>query len=277
MKSGKWDARICRANELAAKHSFAAEALRFYTRIAQFQKSLYSELEKECGSAMEFRPLGTLRQELDLFLLLPRFAPFLALVEQHAPAALAESARELRSLGTALWQVALETFWRSGTEKASNDAASSEPLNAHALLAWIFLQAYAEYLADHSDHPPMHGAPHVCPLCSSKPQVGVLRPEGDGGKRLLICSLCATEWDYRRILCPSCGEEDVNKLAVYTADGFGHVRVEACDACRRYIKTVDLTKDGHAIPAVDELATIPLNLWASQHEYEKLQVNILGI
>ena len=26
---------------------------------------------------------------------------------------------------------------------------------------------------------------------------------GDGGKRSLICSLCATEWDFRRIVCPA--------------------------------------------------------------------------
>lgn len=274
MKSGKWDARIRRAGELAAKHSFAAEALRFYTHIAQFQKSLYSDLERECGSTNEFRALGTLREELDLFLLLPRFGPFLSIVEQHAPEALAESARTLRTSGTAAWQSALTGFWNS---EPAGGTQSQGWHNPDVLLAWIFFQPYAEYLADHSDHPPLHGTPSLCPMCGSQPQVGVLRPEGDGGKRLLICSLCATEWEYRRILCASCGEEDVNKLAVYTAEGVGHVRVEACDSCRRYIKTVDLTKDGHAIPVVDELATIPLNLWASEHEYEKLRVNILGI
>ena len=148
---------------------------------------------------------------------------------------------------------------------------------AEALLSWIFLQPYAEYLADHTDWTAPSGTPSVCPLCGGKPQVGALRPEGDGGKRSLICSLCATEWNYRRIVCPACGEEDVHKLAVYTAKEFGHVRVEACDACHSYIKTVDLTKDGHAVPVVDELATIPLNLWATEHGYLKLQNNFLGI
>jgi formate dehydrogenase maturation protein FdhE len=38
-----------------------------------------------------------------------------------------------------------------------------------------------------------------------------------------------------------------------------------------------LTKDGHAVPVVDELATIPLNLWAADHGYTKLHVNMLGI
>ena len=64
---------------------------------------------------------------------------------------------------------------------------------------------------------------------------------------------------------------------IYTASQFDHVRVEACDTCRHYIKTVDLTKNGHAVPVVDELATMPLNLWAQQHGYVKLQANLLGI
>jgi FdhE protein len=105
----------------------------------------------------------------------------------------------------------------------------------------------------------------------------VLRTEGDGAKRSLICALCANEWEYRRIVCPACGEEDVSKLAVYTSQEFGHVRVEACDTCRNYIKTVDLTKNGHAVPVVDELATIPLNLWAAEHGYTKLRTNLLGL
>ena len=55
-----------------------------------------------------------------------------------------------------------------------------------------------------------------------------------------------------------------------------HVRVEACDACKFYLRTIDLTKDGHAIPLVDDLAAIPLTLWAHEHGYSRLQPNLLG-
>ena len=89
--------------------------------------------------------------------------------------------------------------------------------------------------------------------------------------------MCATEWTYGRIIRPACGEEAVEKLAIYTANQFQHVRVEACDTCRHYIKTVDLTKNGHAVPVVDELATMPLNLWAQEHGYVKLQPNLLEL
>jgi len=274
MKSGKWNARLVRARDLAKKHTYAAEALRFYEHVVQFQQSFYSHIEKECGAEKEFRALGSLRQELDLFVLLPKFAPFLSVVEEHAPEALSAAAQSLRTNNTSVWQNTLTGFWQP---EAAAPAQKEDVLSADELLAWMFLQPYAEYLADHSDHPPLHSAPSRCPMCVSKPQVGALRPEGDGGKRTLTCSLCATEWDYRRIVCASCGEEDVNKLAVYTAEGMPHVRVEACDTCHRYIKTVDLTKDGHAVPVVDELATIPLNLWAAERGYAKLQMNVLGI
>ena len=245
----KWDRRIERANELAAAHPFAAEALRFYARIAGFQKSLYDDLKAGTGS---------LRGDLELSVLLPWFPPYLSLIADAAPPPLARSAAGLRS-------GVLEEFWRGGGQLTP----------AEALIAWTFLQPYAEHLADHAE--PAQTQAATCPRCSGKPLAGVLRQQGDGAKRSLICSLCATEWEYRRIVCPACGEEDVNKLPVYLAEELAHVRVEACDTCRHYIKTIDLTKDGRAVPVVDELAAIPLSLWAAENEYTKICPNLLGL
>ncbi|HUK30468.1 MAG TPA: formate dehydrogenase accessory protein FdhE [Candidatus Acidoferrum sp.] len=271
MNLGKWDARIRRANQLAAEHSFAAEALKCYERLTRYQKSLYSEIEAACGTAKVRRMGGTLRAEFDAFLLLPRFGAFLSLMKEAAPEPLAQATTDLQEKGSGRWQEVLKQFWES-------EAGTREEMNPDdALISRLFLQPYAEYIADYSNWVLPHGTPSVCPLCLGKPLVGVLRPEGDGAKRFLACFLCAMEWEYRRLVCPSCGEEDANKLAVYTAKEFAHVRVEACDTCRVYIKSVDLTKDGHAVPAVDELATIPLNLWATEHGYRKLQANLLGI
>src|ERR1041384_264817 len=95
MDNKKWELRIRRAGELAALHPFAAESLHFYERCARFQKSLYSEVEAACGQSKVLRSPGALRQEFDPFLLLPRFAPFLSLITQIAPAPLAHSAGEL--------------------------------------------------------------------------------------------------------------------------------------------------------------------------------------
>ena len=62
---------------------------------------------------------------------------------------------------------------------------------------------------------------------------------------------------------------------MYIAQDFNHVRVECCDSCRCYIKTVDLTRSGLADPVVDEIAAIPLDLWAQGQGYSKLQTNLM--
>ena len=53
--------------------------------------------------------------------------------------------------------------------------------------------------------------------------------------------------------------------------------LDCCDSCKTYIKTVDLTLNGHAEPIVDELASAPLDLWARDRGYAKLQKNLLGM
>ena len=112
---------------------------------------------------------------------------------------------------------------------------------------------------------------HTRPLCS------VLRPEGDGGKRSLMCAICFAEWEFNRIRCPGCGEEDKDRLPVYTAAQFAHVRIEACDSCRSYVKSIDLTKNGLAVPEVDEIAAVALDVWAAQNGYSKVQPNLFGL
>jgi formate dehydrogenase accessory protein FdhE len=271
MRERKWDARIERARELESKYSFASEGLRFYQRVVQAQQLIYSHLVSRLGTARKQRSPGMLRQELNLFVPTSQIPNFLTAIAESAPPALAERARELRGQTENRQREILTRFWQE-------DAVSPSTLEpAEALLARMFLQPYAEYLADCTERVTVDATPSRCPLCGCRPQVGVLRREGDGAKRSLICSLCAYEWEFRRLVCAECGEEDAHKLAVYTAEDFAHVRVETCNTCRHYLKTVDLTKDGRAVPVVDELATIPLNLWAAEHGYVKSQTNPLGI
>src|SRR5260370_1091945 len=119
MRAGgsKWDQRIERANALAAVHPAAAEGLRFYERIAVFQRSLYADLEAALGSGQEARPPGSLREELDLGLLLPAFPGFLALVEAAAPAPLSPCTAELRAGRAARWQDVLVELSRTGAHR----------------------------------------------------------------------------------------------------------------------------------------------------------------
>jgi FdhE protein len=282
MIHAKWDCRIRRANELASSYPFAAEGLRFYASVATFQKSLYAEIQQALADSAKISTARPLRDELDLFLLLPKFPGFLSLIERIAPVPLAQAAARLAQKGPAGWQQSIESFWQGDLElgAAASDAEARDlhvASSTETSLAWIYLQPYAEYLADCSQPTVVHGTPSTCPFCGGKPIVGVLRSEGDGAKKSLICMLCAHEWNFRRIYCPACGEEREPQMAFYSATEIAYVRADVCDSCHHYIKTVDLTKDGRAVPLVDELATTPLNLWAIEHGYAKLQTNVLGI
>jgi formate dehydrogenase maturation protein FdhE len=284
MIPSQWDRRIRRADELTSAYPFAAEGLRFYSRVATFQKNLYADIKKTMGNLPRISAESPLRGDLDLFALLPKFSGFLSIIQQIAPVPLAQAAVDLSKKGTSGWRRAILAFWQAEMEspaevaEAQDGQASelSEAAPPERLLAWIFLQPYAEYLADRRAPLNLDGTPSLCPLCGGKPVVGVFRGEGDGAKKSLICMLCAHEWNFRRIYCPACGEEREPQMAFYSAPEIAHVRVDVCDTCHTYLKTIDLTKTGLAVPIVDELATIPLDLWAREHGYHKLQINLLG-
>jgi formate dehydrogenase maturation protein FdhE len=284
MKEATWDRRARRAKELTSSYPFAAEGLRFYSSLLTFQKRLYEQVEKALSASSRISGDRPLRNELDLFLLLPQFPVFLSLIRKIAPAPLADAASSLEQKGPLGWQHAIEEFWHGDPESASGNegreqldiADASEAISSDLSLAWIFLQPYAEYLADHREPTVVDGTPFTCPLCGARPITGVLRIEGDGAKKSLICMLCAHEWTFRRIYCPACGEEREPQMAFYSAPEIAHVRVDVCDTCHTYLKSIDLTKMGLAVPVVDELATMPLDLWAREHGYVKLQTNLLG-
>ncbi len=265
-----YDARLSRAELLSAQHSFAKEFLDFYKHVASFQKGLRAKVANANGSDAGAMPALEIRKPLDLTLLLPHFRGFLSVTEQHAPPALRESARQVALLPSDSWIASLEAYWEHAGKYDQQVGAFAQ------FIPRAFLQPHAEFCVAQIPRPSIVVGPRGCPLCGSRPLLGVLRPEGDGGKRFLLCAFCLEEWEFRRILCPTCGEEAENKLPVYIAEQFPHIRVEACDTCKFYLRTIDLTKDGHAVPLVDDLAAIPLTLWAHEHGYSRLQPNLLG-
>jgi len=265
-----YDARMQRADRLSSPYSGATEFLEFYRHIASHQKLLAANI----AASSQFRPGGGLaagvRDELDLTLLLPYFRGYLSMVEQHAPPALADSARRMALLPSESWIASLDAYWKHAGIYDQQVGAFAQ------FLPRAFLEPYAEFRGALTPRAPLVGTPRLCPVCGSRPLLGILRPEGDGGKRFLVCSFCLQEWEFRRIYCPTCGEEAEDKLPIYIAEDTPHIRVEACDACKFYLRTIDMTKDGNAIPLVDDLAAIPYSLWAHEQGYARLQPNLLG-
>jgi FdhE protein len=263
-------ARLERAELLAQRYSSARQILDFYGHIVRFQKEFSEELPKLRGKRSVVGPGSNFRSELDASVLLKPFDKFLAMVETRGPGPLSTHCRQMRGQGENEKKTALAEFWKTGLLEKQN----AEPLTE--FLARAFLPPYAEFLAGASLPPVLPMTVCRCPRCNSLPLLGVLRPEGDGGKRFLQCSFCSQEWEFRRILCAHCGEEQEQKLPVYVAEQFPHVRVECCESCKHFLRTIDLTKDGNAVPVVDDLAAIPLSLWAQENGFTRIQGNLLG-
>jgi FdhE protein len=85
----------------------------------------------------------------------------------------------------------------------------------------------------------------ICPVCGNHPAMEKLRRED--GKKVLWCNFCGTEWHYQRVKCPFCGADDHNSLRYFfveedaTSDKRAY-RVDVCDECKSYIKTLDERK-----------------------------------
>ena len=262
-----YEARIDRARKLKERYPFADEILEFYERICLIQRGLGEQLQAKSAARLG---AGKLRGLIDVDIVLPHVATACQQLSADSPSALKTFFEEYLHRSTAQWATALQRYVDGGgTDQAEQDSREE-------LLAKILVQPYAELLAPQITVSCGAVNANLCPRCGGRPVVGVLRVEGDGGKRFLKCAFCSSEWEFRRIYCAYCGEANEQSLPVFVAEGFPQIRVEACDSCRHCLRTVDLTKDGNAVPDADDLAAIPLGLWTEEHGYERIHRNLLG-
>jgi formate dehydrogenase accessory protein FdhE len=258
-----WDKQIQRADQLIPKANGSKELLIFYVQLLRAQKDIYDFLR----SRRNWLPSGTL--EADLPILSDALPGFLRVVESHGPAALVAEARELSRADLQTVAERLLSYWRSPSDIQFFEKA--------------FLQPYLRWVAD-SDAKPIGREVSVgeryCPFCGGNPQLSFLQNKettAESGNRDLICGTCLSSWEFRRVVCASCGEERPAKLGYFHSPEFDHIRIEACDTCKHYIKGIDLTRLGFAAPLVDEIDAAPLDLWAREHGYTKIELNLVGV
>ena len=126
-------------------------------------------------------------------------------------------------------------------------------------------------------------AGRACPLCGDSPQCSAIVEESggwlQGSPRYLVCARCGGWWAYPRAVCASCGEDDSRLIVPYVDEAMPWVRVDACDACRDYIKTFDFREKGAlgAIPAVDDVATLTLDVWAHENGLNRPASSLAGV
>jgi len=106
----------------------------------------------------------------------------------------------------------------------------------------------------------------ACPICGSFPSFSELR--GEEGKRYLFCLDCGMEWEFERIKCPFCNNQDQKKMGYFSSDTDRFYRVMLCSSCKRYIKAADYREAlKGVVPEVDHLATLHLDLIAKKEGY----------
>ena len=141
------------------------------------------------------------------------------------------------------------------------------------------LRPYAEVLVRAGIAPDRPRPAGACPSCGGAPWIAARRPEAgaEAARRLLGCGLCGAEWPASRIRCPACPEEDPQKLPSFRSETYPAARIEACETCRRYVKSIDLTLDALAIPEVDDLVSLSLDLWAAEQGFRRIAPGLAGV
>lgn len=271
-----WAQRRRRAEELRERHPFCADLLTLYLALLPAQQRAWEAVQESPPAAAELARWASAG-------VLP------AVVEATAaagPAVLGEAAQERLEAGTAERALA---GWLAGAEL--------EPVDRYLARACLApaLEALGERAGEACSGPAAEDGT-ACPRCGGAPQLSIIAASNEtlvSGPRILLCARCASSWGWSRSVCPACGEEDEGSLTVHAErlDGpvsasrngdhdpdpvFPHLRVVSCSTCSRYLIEAELERDPAAVPEVDELAALPLTLYASDRGLTKVTPNQMG-
>lgn len=266
VQASPWAASRRRAENLRERHDFAAEVLTLYLALVEVW-------EESWASARVEQPTSLPGWAVDR--VLPKVV---AATAESGPKPLVESlpadprgAEELLAA------------WLAGAELVPVERYLARATLRGPLEAVDAAVACAEDPAPRGDR--------RCPRCAGPPQLSFRTDTGDhlvSGARKLQCARCGESWSFSSSACAYCGDA---RRTVFTEqrDGpqvgrgepgdltFPHIRVEACESCQRYLVDVDLGRDPGAVPEVDELAALPLDLYAAEQGFSKITPNVMGV
>jgi formate dehydrogenase maturation protein FdhE len=258
-----WDKQIQRADHLAGEANGSKALLTFYAYLLRAQREMYESWR----SRRDWLPTGAV--ESDLPVISEELRLLLSTIHQHGPDTLAAEALKLSESDPHTISEILLNYWYSPSDTQFFGKACLQPY-----LRWLLATGARPVGRERT------GAEYCCPICGGRPQVSFLQSKeinSESGNRDLICATCLSSWEFRRVVCANCGEEEPSRLGYFQSPQWDHVRIEACDTCKHYIKGIDLTRLGLAAPIVDEIDAAPLDLWATEHGYTKIELNLVGL
>lgn len=277
----RWKQRRERASELAERWGFAAEVLSFYRALLEVQ-------ERAFDAALSHQPA---REGIAAY------------AAEHVLPSVIETS--VAGGPPAMTESVLTTFHESDLQAVIEAWLSGESLGSvERYLARASAGPLLEALAP-SFETVLSRADGACPKCGGLPQLSYFAPSDEDlvtAHRHLLCSRCAWTWKFPRLMCPSCGEVETKELAIYGEIGttqaelsdniiksrgnpaasqlppaqFPHMRVDGCKSCSTFTLCLDLERDRHAVPIVDEIAAIPLSLYAVERGLNKIVPNLMG-
>jgi formate dehydrogenase maturation protein FdhE len=258
----EFERRAARAELLAGQAPAAEDPLRFaaglYRAQGRVAAAIASAHADEALSGHLAEDAGRFGDQVSVIL---RYAA------ESGPPELSAEARSRQEDLPSTARTRLLVYW-------NGDRPSSEDYLSRAIL-----RPYVEALRRWNVPPDRPHRRGQCPFCGGAPWIGVRRDGGqmEGARRYLGCALCGVEWPFSRILCPSCLEEDPHKLPSFQSERHPAVRIEACETCHRYVKSIDLSEDARPIPEVDDLVTLAMDLWALEQGLSRIEPGIAGI
>lgn len=243
---------IERIEVLKGKYPEALELLNFYARVLEYQREVYESLEgKEPNWKKNMK----------------WFYKLMDLSKKYGTPQISERVEELRLIERGKLGDIIDRFLKERTAE-----------DVDRFLFISFLNPFYERMAESMDVDKHNWLKTKCPVCGFRPHVSYIadREDVEGG-RFLICVLCGADWLYNRNRCVNCGNEEDDKIDYYHLSENRAVQLQACQKCGHYIKLIDLRVDGLAVPQVDDVATLVLDLWAKEKGFIRLEKNLFGL
>jgi len=276
----RWQDRRERASELAERWGFAAEVLSFYRALLDVQ-------ERAFDAALADRPS---RDGIAAYAAERVLPGIIETSVASGPPAMTETvltAFHENDLGTVI------EAWLRG-----EDLGAVERYLARASAGPVLEALAGTFEKTARDD-------RFCPACGGPPQLSYFAPSEEDlvtAHRHLLCGRCATTWKFPRLTCASCGENESSALSIFGEIGttqaelsesiikargggtptklppanFPHMRVDGCKTCSKFLLSLDLERDRRSVPVVDEIAAIPLTLYAVERGLSKIVPNLMG-
>jgi len=269
-----------RIQQIKKKRPRYKAMLDFYQRIREEQERVRASLtiepihlEKEWKALLEKEGFSLLERKdfpIDIEASLSLFKSLCQIGKEANP----HMAEQVKKIEEAVFEKKMDLntlFKEGGNEQKIEGVAKDLGLDEKILLFFIHsslkpsIEAGVEKLSHEiGTETWMRG---LCPVCGSLPSLSLLKEEV--GKRFLLCSHCGYQWRIDRMICPFCNNKDQESLHYFSAEGEEAYRINLCDQCHQYIKTIDLRTIGETDPFLEDLATPHLDITASKKGYKR--------